>query len=256
MPTLVPVQQTTGEEDPPLAAVFALLLRAAVEVRSTGARGASQKKKERQTQRGNRRGGHPRTRDPVEQWRKNRNHRGLPRGPCPCPSTVSEKEKSQNPYIFCKKLQFVLTESLFVRRNQQKQSSLSPWTTPRAILPKNAGSGSKTARHMQFKPKSGQKSTRKLQSSNYGPPACPPSFPWTLTRGFRPASCPTAPLVSFHAYRQLHGWVPSSHRVSAPKRRTEKSALDRQVLRNAGSRPRSCQLSSPASPRAARSPRS
>ncbi len=45
MSTFVPVQQTTGEEDHPLAAVFALLLRAAVEVRSTGARGASHKKK-------------------------------------------------------------------------------------------------------------------------------------------------------------------------------------------------------------------
>ncbi len=51
MPALMPVQQTTGEEDHPLAAVFALLLRAAVEVRSTGARGASQKK-ERQKKSG------------------------------------------------------------------------------------------------------------------------------------------------------------------------------------------------------------
>ena len=38
-----------GEEDRPLAAVFALLLRAAVEVRSTGARGASQKKSGKQS---------------------------------------------------------------------------------------------------------------------------------------------------------------------------------------------------------------
>ena len=37
-------EQTTGQEDHPLAAVFALLLRAAVKVRSTGARGASKKK--------------------------------------------------------------------------------------------------------------------------------------------------------------------------------------------------------------------
>ncbi len=40
-----PSEQTTGEEDHPLAAVFALLLRAAVGVQSTGARGASLKKK-------------------------------------------------------------------------------------------------------------------------------------------------------------------------------------------------------------------
>ena len=54
VPTLMsapaPVRANYGEEDHPLAAVFALLLRAAVEVRSTGARGASQKKK-RQMQR-------------------------------------------------------------------------------------------------------------------------------------------------------------------------------------------------------------
>ena len=36
-----------------------------------------------------------------------------PKGPCPCPSTVSEKQKSQNPYIFCRKLQFILTQRLF-----------------------------------------------------------------------------------------------------------------------------------------------
>ncbi len=45
MPVPAPVQKTTGEEDQPLAAVFALLLRAAAEVQSTGARGASHKKK-------------------------------------------------------------------------------------------------------------------------------------------------------------------------------------------------------------------
>ncbi len=44
MPAPASVQQTTGQEDPPLAAAFALLLRAAVEVQSTGARGASYKK--------------------------------------------------------------------------------------------------------------------------------------------------------------------------------------------------------------------
>ena len=59
----------------------------------------------------------------------------------------------------------------------------------------------------------------------YGLPACSPGFPRTLSRGFRPADYPTAPLVSFHAYRQLHRWAPSSHRVSAPKRRTEKSGI-------------------------------
>ena len=66
-------------------------------------------------------------------------------------------------------------------------------------------------------------------TARYGLPACSPSFPRTLSRGFRPASCPTRLLVSFHAYQQLHGWVPSSHRVSAPKRRTEKSGLMRGV---------------------------
>ncbi len=57
------VQQTTGQEDHPLAAVFALLLRAAVEVRSTGARGASQKKK-RRMQGETQQGGHL-TQDPA-----------------------------------------------------------------------------------------------------------------------------------------------------------------------------------------------
>ena len=57
-------------------------------------------------------------------------------------------------------------------------------------------------------------------TARYGLPACSPGFPRTLSRGFCPADYPTAPLVSFHAYRQLHGWAPSSHRVSAPKRRT------------------------------------
>ncbi len=62
-------------------------------------------------------------------------------------------------------------------------------------------------------------------TARYGLPACSPGFPRTLSRGFRPADYPTAPLVSFHAYRQLHEWAPSSHRVSAPKRRTEKCRL-------------------------------
>ena len=62
-------------------------------------------------------------------------------------------------------------------------------------------------------------------TARYGLPARLPSFPWALSRGFRPADYPTKPLVSFHAYRQLHGWAPSSHRVSAPKRRTEKCGL-------------------------------
>src|SRR5579862_2689120 len=29
-----------------------------------------------------------------------------------------------------------------------------------------------------------------------------------LSRGFGLVSCPTKPLSSFHAYRQLHGWIP------------------------------------------------
>ena len=56
-------------------------------------------------------------------------------------------------------------------------------------------------------------------------------LPRTLSRGFRPASYPAKPLVSFHAYRQLHRWAPSSHRVSAPKRRTEKCGLGAQCSR-------------------------
>ena len=54
----------------------------------------------------------------------------------------------------------------------------------------------------------------------------PPTRARTLSRGFRAADYSTAPLVSFHADRQLHRWAPSSHRVSAPKRRTEKCRLD------------------------------
>ena len=71
-------------------------------------------------------------------------------------------------------------------------------------------------------------------TTRYGLPACSPSFPWTLSPGFRPANCSATLLVSFPAYRQLHRWVPSSHRVSAPKRRTEKSGL---VVRGEGPSP-------------------
>ena len=62
-------------------------------------------------------------------------------------------------------------------------------------------------------------------TARYGLPACSPGFLRTSSRGFREADYPTKPLVSFHAYRQLHRWAPSSHRVSAPKRRTEKCWL-------------------------------
>ncbi len=62
-------------------------------------------------------------------------------------------------------------------------------------------------------------------TARYGPPACSPGFPRTLSRGFRPASDPAKPLVSFYACRQLHERAPSSHGVSAPKRRTEKCGL-------------------------------
>ena len=41
-------------------------------------------------------------------------------------------------------------------------------------------------------------------TARYGLPACSPGFPQTLSRGFRLASYPAKPLVSFHAYRQLH----------------------------------------------------
>lgn len=37
--------------------------------------------------------------------------------------------------------------------------------------------------------------------------ACPPKS-GLLSRGFGLVSCPTKPLSSFHAYRQLHGWIP------------------------------------------------
>ena len=62
-------------------------------------------------------------------------------------------------------------------------------------------------------------------TARYGLPACSPSFPWTLSPGFRETDYPATLLVSFPACRQLHRWAPSSHRVSAPKRRTEKSGL-------------------------------
>src|SRR5579864_5933690 len=43
--------------------------------------------------------------------------------------------------------------------------------------------------------------------SRYGLLAC--SSPYgTLSRGFDPNSCPFQPLVSYHVYRHLHGWVP------------------------------------------------
>ena len=57
------------------------------------------------------------------------------------------------------------------------------------------------------------------------PAGLPPSFPWTLSPGFRETDYPATLLVSCPAYRQLHRWDPSSHRVSAPKRRTEKGGL-------------------------------
>ena len=44
--------------------------------------------------------------------------------------------------------------------------------------------------------------------SRYGLPGRSPAFALTLSRGFVPASRPTEPLVSYHAYRQLHAWVP------------------------------------------------
>ncbi len=34
-----------------------------------------------------------------------------------------------------------------------------------------------------------------------------PPYSGLLSRGFDPASYPTGPLVSYHVYRQLHGWV-------------------------------------------------
>src|SRR5205085_5208828 len=36
-----------------------------------------------------------------------------------------------------------------------------------------------------------------------------------LSRGFDPASCPTKPLGSYHAYQQLHGWIPPPQVICA-----------------------------------------
>ena len=59
----------------------------------------------------------------------------------------------------------------------------------------------------------------------YGLPACSPGLLQALSGGFHPARYSAAWLVSFHACRQLHERAPSFHRVSAPKRRTEKYGL-------------------------------
>ena len=42
--------------------------------------------------------------------------------------------------------------------------------------------------------------------SRYGLQGCSPTLQWTLSRGLDPAGYPTGPLVSYHVYRQLHGW--------------------------------------------------
>src|SRR5216684_1253121 len=44
--------------------------------------------------------------------------------------------------------------------------------------------------------------------------ACPPKS-GLLSRGFDLASCLTKPLSSFHAYRQLHGWILPPQMISA-----------------------------------------
>ena len=97
------VQQTTGEEDRPLAAVLALLLRAAVEVRSTGARGASHKKGW-QIKRGNQRAGHltqnPPSSPTLTKKPKSSRPRSSATGCYPSPTTVSEKQKSPKPLHF------------------------------------------------------------------------------------------------------------------------------------------------------------
>ena len=43
--------------------------------------------------------------------------------------------------------------------------------------------------------------------SRYGLQGCSPTLQWTLSRGFDPTGYPIEPLVSYHVYRQLHGWV-------------------------------------------------
>ena len=43
--------------------------------------------------------------------------------------------------------------------------------------------------------------------SCYGLQGCSPTLQWTLSQGCDPASYPTGPPVSYHVYRQLHGWV-------------------------------------------------
>ena len=52
-----------------------------------------------------------------------------------------------------------------------------------------------------------------------------PAFPGLCHQASARTGHPIELLVSFPAYRQLHRWAPPSHRVSAPKRRTEKCGL-------------------------------
>ena len=43
--------------------------------------------------------------------------------------------------------------------------------------------------------------------SRYGLQGCSSAFQRTLSRGFEPNGYPPGPLVSYHVFRQLHGWV-------------------------------------------------
>ena len=100
------VQQNCRAEDRPLAAVFALLLRAAVEVQSTGARGPSHKKRVANTApdsmtRANDRSS-PSEPNNAKKTRIIEDSQGTPPLPHNC---LREVKKSQNPYIFCRKLQ-------------------------------------------------------------------------------------------------------------------------------------------------------
>ena len=104
------VQPNCQAEDRLLAAVFALLLRAAVEVPSTGARGPSHKKRVANAApdsmtRANERS----SASEPNKGEKTESSTTL-KGPYHRPTTVSEKQKSPNPYIFCRKLQWALPD--------------------------------------------------------------------------------------------------------------------------------------------------
>jgi len=68
---------------------------------------------------------------------------------------------------------------------------------PRGLPPISAGSASATS---LSRPAQASLTLRPVGSFT--------SLKLALSRGFDPASYPTEPLASYHAYRQLHGWDP------------------------------------------------